>query len=127
MTHENLTAALINGLNRAWATFKQGPFESSQATMTLLAVQSLALDFGIDEPSAQPRVYRLGLSLTAAEADIEFVRSEGTQPPDDFDEHLTGLLLEAFELELAPALKNPSGLIAEADLAELPSPSGLLH
>jgi hypothetical protein len=127
MTNEIITAALVNGLCQAWMSFKLSPFEDSQASMSLLAVRPLGLDFGIVEPTGQSRVYRLGLSLTSTNADIEFTRKSGNPLPDAFDDHISSLLLEAFETTVAPVLKLRQLDGAEETLASLPVTSREVH
>lgn len=127
MTNEIITAALVNGLCQAWMSFKHAPFEDSSATMTLLAVRPLGLDFGIVEQTGESRVYRLGLSLTETDADIEFTRKSGHPDPDAFDDHMTALLLEAFESTVSPVLKLRNLDGAEEALAQLPVSSRNVH
>ena len=131
MQEELITAALVNGLCKAWGEYKAGPelFAAGTASMTLLAVRPLGVDFGVHLEGEIDRVYRLDLVVAQQNADIALVRTRGNPEPDNFDDRMTELLLSAFETTVSPAVRFAGGppVLPEVLLATMPAASPLLH
>lgn len=134
MQEELITAALVNGLCKAWGDFKSLPeaeatsVPAAAASMTLLAVRPLGLEFGVQLDGETNRVYKLDLVLAAHDADIALSRRTGSEDPDSFDDLMTGLLLTAFETTVGPVVKFASSeQKLDAAFAGMTAGSTLLH